>query len=101
GGFMSIMYAIMIKGTVAIANNPQVWVRKETQESRAVNLYNNIFPNMTENEIYNQFGSRLSVIKKIEQENYITKIYYILNRYSEKIVTQQYQVYIDYLDNLN
>lgn len=99
GGFMSIMLSIYIKGSVAMANNPQVWVREESQEGRARNLYKSIFPNMSENEITDLYGERLSVIKAMEKEKYIPKIYYILNRYSKKDVIEQYRPFLDFIDS--
>lgn len=98
GGFMSIMYSIFMKGTVAVANNPQIWVRKETQASRATNLYNNVFPGMSETEILERFGERLSVIRMIEKMKYTPKIYYIINRYSKKDIEEQYELFTDYID---
>lgn len=101
GGFMSIMMALYLKGTVAIANNPQVWVRKESQTTRAINLYNSVFENMTEQEIFETYGDRLSVIRTMIKLDYVPKIFYIINRYSTNDVDYQYKPFLEYLDSRN
>src|SRR5699024_1946412 len=101
GGFMSLMLATLHKGSLAIPNNPQVWVRLDSQTSRAKNLYNEIFPEMNEKEIFSMFSNRLSVISMMKQENYIPNIFYLLNRYSNKDYEEQYKPFKEFLDKRN
>ncbi|MFD2830009.1 hypothetical protein [Corticicoccus populi] len=101
GGFMSIMLSIFKKRSLAIANNPQIWIRKDTQKNRAENLYNSAFPNMSEKEIAENYGDRLSVLKMMEEYNYIPNIVYVLNRYSNKDFKEQYLPFVEYIDNID
>lgn len=101
GGFISLMLATLHKGSLAIPNNPQVWVRLESQTSRAKNLYNEIFPGMSEKDIFSKFKERFSVIKMMEKEKYIPNMIYLLNRYSDKDYNEQYKPFINYIDKRN
>src|SRR5699024_11894814 len=54
---------------------------------------------MSENEITDLYGERVSGMKAMEKEKYIPKIYYILNRYSKKDVIEQYRPFLDFIDS--
>ncbi|MFC3900415.1 prolyl oligopeptidase family serine peptidase [Aliicoccus persicus] len=82
GGFMSIMLAVHHKNTVAIVNNPQTSVLRY-KEGPKKSLFSNIFKGLTEHEIMNNFGLRISLIKAIEKKKNLPKIYYLQNMLSD------------------
>ena len=82
GGFTSIKLGTYFKGSKVLVNNPQIDVRNFNDEYYE-KLLKVCFRNMTKEEVEKEFSDRLHVFSAFKEENYIPKIHYLLELYSE------------------
>lgn len=77
GGFMSIMLAIMIKNSVAIAEIPQLDVTNWSKHWPFLREY--LFDDQSDDYIKERYGYKLDVITLMKIENYIPNAYLLFD----------------------
>lgn len=82
GGFTSIKLGTFFKESKVLVNNPQIDVRNFNEEYYE-KLLDVCFKDMDKETVEKEFSDRLSVFPTFKQENYVPKIYYLLELYSE------------------
>lgn len=100
GGYMSLILAGFLKGTTAIANNPQTIVAnfwphpvKEMIEAS--------YPSMTLEEALSRFPERMNVIDFYKEINYIPKINFLQNVAATRDVDKHLIPFISGLNKLS
>lgn len=88
GGFMSILLSSLNKGSQAIVNNPQIFVFNYVKFS-VQQVYKNIFPNLNEKEILQNYRERFSVPVFIKNNKYTPRIHYYQNISCKSDITNQ------------
>lgn len=96
GGFTSLMLSIMIKGSVCLAEVPQFDIT--TWGSFWRPLKNASF-DMDDKEFIEKYGNRVSVMKLIQQENYVPNAYILMDCSAEYDFTRQYLPFFKRLNN--
>ncbi|MGE6593453.1 glycosyl transferase family 2 [Bacillus mycoides] len=78
GGFMSLILAGYIKGSLALVNNPQTiltnWYTEPIKQ-----VFNLSYPNLSIEEIEKLFAERINVIAFYNKIKYVPHIYYLQN----------------------
>ncbi|SHF75738.1 glycosyl transferase family 2 [Ornithinibacillus halophilus] len=93
GGFMSLMLAGFIKGTIALVNNPQtiVW----NYYDRHVNgMFSSAHPKLTREEIIDNYAERLNVLSFYKKINFVPNIIYLQNLASDRDLTHHLNPFI-------
>lgn len=97
GGFMSLMLAASFKNATAIVNNPQTIVTNYEQSvHRILNLFN-----LSEEEMYEKYSDRISVVEKFKKEDHVPRIYYLQNAYVEHDVARHLTPFLNQLREVN
>src|SRR5699024_2748033 len=92
GGFMSTILATIHPGSVAIVNNPQMFVYN--YDEKAVNLlYTKLVPGLTKKEIEKKYIRRLSTIAMMRLKKNVPRLFYIQNRASEEDMKRHVDVF--------
>jgi hypothetical protein len=99
GGFMSLILAGYIRGSMAIVNSPQTcltkWLPVPVQD-----VFNLAYPRLTQEEIMNLYPERINVIKFYNQIKYVPKILYLQNVYCEYDVVGHLLPFIEGLQKI-
>jgi hypothetical protein len=87
GGFMSMMYAVMLEGTSAVVNNPQTNVLNY-YPSAVEPLMEHVYRTSDREELLEKYGHRLSILKAFNHYGHVPVIHYFQNRLCEKDLNQ-------------
>ncbi|MFK4417342.1 hypothetical protein ABH961_005946 [Bacillus sp. RC251] len=100
GGFMSLILAGYIKGSLALVNNPQTILTNWYTESinQAFNLS---YPNLSIEEIEKLFAERINVIAFYNKIKYVPHIYYLQNIAAEFDMKNHLEPFITGLQQIN
>ena len=100
GGFTSIQLGTYFKGSKVLVNNPQVDVRNFNDEYYDT-LLNVCFENMDKEVVEEKFSERLDVFSTFKKENYVPKIYYLLELYSDVDFKSNFIPFLNEIKKLN
>lgn len=89
GGFMSIVLATLIKGSFAIANNPQIFIENFDYRDKANKMLDTCFPGLDKEIILKKYKHRIDCIELFKKENYVPPVRCIFNIHSAKDVHTQ------------
>ncbi len=96
GGFTSLMLSIMVKDSVCLAEVPQFDITSWGSFWRP--LKNASF-DMDDKEFVEKYGNRVSVMKLIQQKEYIPNAYILMDCSAEYDFTRQYLPFFKRLNN--
>lgn len=96
GGFTSLMLSIMVKDSVCLAEVPQFDITSWGSFWRP--LKNASF-DMDDKEFIEKYGNRVSVMKLIQQKEYIPNAYVLMDCSAEYDFTRQYLPFFKRLNN--
>ncbi|MBQ6443465.1 MAG: hypothetical protein IJJ11_02155 [Methanosphaera sp.] len=96
GGFTSLMLSIMVKDSVCLAEVPQFDITSWGSFWRP--LKNASF-DMDDKEFVEKYGNRVSVMKLIQQKEYIPNAYVLMDCSAEYDFTRQYLPFFKRLNN--
>ncbi len=96
GGFTSLMLSIMVKDSVCLAEVPQFDITSWGSFWRP--LKNASF-DMDDKEFIEKYGNRVSVMKLIQEKNYIPNAYILMDCSAEYDFTRQYLPFFKRLNN--
>lgn len=96
GGFTSLMLSIMVKDSVCLAEVPQFDITSWGSFWRP--LKNASF-DMDDKEFIEKYGNRVSVMKLIQQKEYIPNAYILMDCSAEYDFTRQYLPFFKRLNN--
>jgi len=99
GGFMAIMLATFLKGSVALVNNPQVDISKYYL-SQIEKLFMKIYPNENVQDIFQRNRDRISVVDMFKREEYIPRIVYYQNIACDFDMKSQFYPFINSMKSL-
>ncbi|MEO2582430.1 hypothetical protein [Clostridium tertium] len=99
GGFMAIMLATFLKGSIALVNNPQVDISRY-YVSQIKKLFMKIYPNENIEDIFELNKERISVIDMFKREEYIPRIVYYQNIACKFDMKNQFYPFINSLKDL-
>ena len=99
GGFTSIILSTIIKDSVAIVNNPQIFCRglKDYFE----NIMNACFDNLDPEIISRQYEHRFDIVEMFEREKYMPNLTYLVNVNSEIDMIDQFIPFMKRLKSIN
>jgi hypothetical protein len=98
GGYTSIILSTILKGSAALVNNPQIYLKKY-RAGHWKNMVNACFPGLEDEIIMEKYGYRFDVTEIFGRENYIPKITYLVNINSENDFQNQLQPFLEYLNS--
>jgi hypothetical protein len=78
GGFMSLILAGLVRGAIALVNNPQIIVTNFFQ-SHVDALFQASYPELTVSDITTKYKSRLNILEFYKDIQYYPEIYYLQN----------------------
>lgn len=78
GGFMSLVLAGLLKGSIALVNNPQVIVTNFFA-SHVNSLFQASYPELTVEDITTKYKHRLNILEFYKDIKYYPEIYYLQN----------------------
>lgn len=96
GGFTSLMLSVMVKDSVCLAEVPQFDITSWGSFWRP--LKNASF-DMDDEEFIEKYGKRVSVMKLIQEKNYVPNAYILMDCSAEYDFTRQYLPFFKRLNN--
>ncbi|WP_271399224.1 hypothetical protein [Salinicoccus roseus] len=87
GGFMSMMYAVMLEGTSAVVNNPQTNVLNY-YPSAVEPLMNHVYRTCDREKLLARYGHRLSIVEGFKHYGHVPVIHYFQNHFCQKDLKQ-------------
>ncbi|MBY8908340.1 S9 family peptidase [Salinicoccus roseus] len=87
GGFMSMIYAVMLEGTSAVVNNPQTNVLNY-YPSAVEPLMEHVYGTCDREELLGRYGHRLSILEAFKYYGHVPVIHYFQNQLCEKDLNQ-------------
>lgn len=100
GGFTSIILSTLIKDSKALVNNSQLII-KNYYEAHVSKMKKACFSELSDEEIFNNYGYRLNVLEAFKKEGYIPPITYYVNSNSSHDIDKQCIPFIKGLKELN
>ena len=104
GGFTSLILATLVKGTMALADIPQLYVHKYKTLKRQTGGWQTIrkiaFPDITDEQFIELFSPRLDFVEMTKRENYIPNAYLVLDCSAELDFDHQYVPFFESLNEL-
>lgn len=94
GGFMSLILAGFLRGSMAIVNNPQTIVYNYYKR-HVDRLFHVTASHMSWNDIITQFKTRLNAIEFYDSINYLPKIHYLQNIACEHDMNKHFTPFIE------
>lgn len=101
GGFMSLVLSIKHRNTKAIVNNPQLILQNYIEGKPLSFIRNNFFKGFSQQEFIEKYQDRISIPYIMNQENYVPKMLYLLNRASLEDYNQQYLPFLERIKHYN
>lgn len=98
GGFTSLMLSVMIRDSVCLAEVPQFDITSWGSFWRP--LKNASF-DMDDKEFVEKYGNRVSVMKLIQEKDYVPNAYILMDCSAEYDFTRQYLPFFKRLNNFN
>ncbi|MBE6052858.1 MAG: hypothetical protein E7212_02935 [Clostridium sartagoforme] len=96
---MAIMLATLLKGSVALVNNPQVDISKYYL-AQIEKLFMKIYPNENIQDIFQRNRERISVVDMFKREEYIPRIVYYQNIACDFDMKSQFYPFINSMKSL-
>ena len=104
GGFTSLMLSVLFKGSICLADIPQLYVykykSKKDQYDSWKDLKNMCYNDLSDEEFIDKYKQRLSLIEMIKKENYIPNANIIMDFSVKLDVDTQYLPFINELDQV-
>ena len=100
GGTSAISLATIHKGSTAVANNPQTNILTDYPRRRNA-IFNNVFKNLTEDEVIKKHRHRLSLAAFMNHQNYVPRTFYIQNHSHLPDIQRHYSEFINELNEYN
>lgn len=100
GGFMSMMFATMHKGSVAIVNNPQTYVLRYFKDP-VESMIKEVYKTTDITKIGKYYPNRVSLTSAFKYYNNIPKVFYYQNRRCEFDMKNHFNIFTRNLDKYN
>lgn len=102
GGFTSLMLSTLIKGTMCLADIPQLYVHKYKSKAEQLDVWkvikNNAFSDISDEMFLESFLNRLDFVELVKRENYVPDAYLVLDC---SVNLDFYTQYIPFFETLN
>lgn len=104
GGFTSLMLSVLFKGSICLADIPQLYVYKYKSKKRQYDSWKDLkkicYDDLSDEEFIDKYKRRLSLIEMIKNEKYIPNANIIMDFSVKLDVDTQYMPFIQELDKV-